>query len=79
MSDGQVILRFNKSLYFMFSPQLLAPEKETPCVQYQPHTVRITARMCQHTQHKAGKYTYAPVLLSVKRNTVTIAVWAVVL
>lgn len=37
MSDGQVIFRFNKLLYLMSSPPILAPEKETPCVQYQPH------------------------------------------
>jgi hypothetical protein len=42
-------------------------------------TARTTARLCQHTQHKVTKYTYAPVLQSVKRNTITIAVWAVVL
>jgi len=37
MSDGQVVFRFNNSLYLMFSPQLLVPEKESTCVQYQPH------------------------------------------
>lgn len=37
MSDGQVVFRFNKSLYLMFSPQLLVPEKETTRVQYQPY------------------------------------------
>jgi len=37
MADSQVVFRFNKPLYLMFSPQLLVPEKETTSVQYQPY------------------------------------------